>query len=181
MGVLTLQYVMEKRFHNIKQNFQRASLRNNITFDYDVFIETYIKCNESTKNSKMDEKQLIQYFWVSFLNNSKKELKKKLYKVEEIDIVDEDGNEIEIIDETFDDRKYRIFDYIVDHVKENFDENSFNIWYLHFAENKSYEELKSMGYTNINFHNTFRNINNSIKFKLPKINKDYDSLVKEIF
>ena len=104
MGGLMLQDVMEKSFHNIEQNFKRASVRNNITFDYDIFIETYIKCNESTKDNTMNEKELIQYFWVSFVNNTKKESKKHLYKVEEVNIEDEDGNEIEIIDENFDDQ-----------------------------------------------------------------------------
>jgi hypothetical protein len=55
------------------------------------------------------------------------------------------------------------------------------MWYLHFAENKDYEDLKNMGYIDTNFHNLFRNINNSIKNKLPKINKDYNNIIQEIF
>ena len=93
MGSLTLQDIMAKKYHNIEQNFKRASVRNNIIFDYDTFIDTYIKCNEHTKDTKMDEKQIIQYFWVSFLNNSKKELKKpKKFKITSLD-----GNKLKLI------------------------------------------------------------------------------------
>ena len=42
-------------------------------------------------------------------------------------------------------------------------------------------ELEELGYTNMNFHNIFRNINNSIKNKLPKENKEYNTIIKEIF
>ena len=177
MGVISLQDVMEKRFHEIKTNFKRASVRNNITFDYDIFIETYIKCCEHLTNTDMNEKQLIQYFWVSFLNNMKKELRKKFYKIEVVDIEEA----MDILDETYDERKYKAFDYILTYVESNFDKDLFKAWTLHFIENKSYEELIKMGYTNINFHNAFRNINNSIKNKLPKENKDYNTIINEIF
>jgi hypothetical protein len=189
MGVVTLQYIMEKDFHNIKTKFKRASLKNGIIFDEDIFIDTYLKCCDYLKDTNMDEKQIIQYYWVSFVNNTKKEAKKKIYKVEETYIEDslqndddsEYINELEIIDETYDDRRYRVYDFIIDYVKNNFDEQSFKSWYLHFVNNIDYEKLKSMGYTNINFHNVFRNINNAIKNKLPKENKEYKTIIKEIF
>lgn len=179
MGGVSLQDVMGKRFREIKRNFQRASFRNGFKFDEDVFIDTYIKCCEHLKNTDMDEKQLIQYYWVSFVNNMKKEYRQKFYRIEEVEIKDEE--EIEIIDENYDDRREKVYDYIISHVKENFDNDSFKMWYLHFAENKDYEDLKNMGYIDTNFHNLFRNINNSIKNKLPKINKDYNNIIQEIF
>ena len=87
----------------------------------------------------------------------------------------------EILDEQYDDRKTIVYETIIEFVKRNFKENEFKAWYLHFAENKSYEELVKMGYDNMNFHNVFRNINSHIKYKLPKENKKYKSIVKEMF
>lgn len=177
MGATTLQDIMEKRFREIKTNFKRASVRNNIIFDEDIFIDTYIKCCDYLNNTDMNEKQIIQYFWVSFINNIRKESRKKIYKVKEEDL----ENALEIIDEEYDERRYKVYDFIINHVKNNFDELSFKIWYMHFVENISYEDLIKLGYNNINFHNIFRNINNSIKLKLPKENKEYKSIIKEIF
>ena len=71
MGVILLQEIMEKRFHEIRENFKRASAKNDMVFSDDVFIDTYITCCEHLKNNNMNESQIIQYFWVSFTNNIK--------------------------------------------------------------------------------------------------------------
>lgn len=182
MGVISLQDIMEKKFHEIKNNFKRASVRNYISFDEDVFMDTYIKCYEHLKNTNMDEKQIIQYLWVSFINNIKKESKKNRYTIEKIGIEGAfNDDNIESIDEPYDDRRYKVYDYIISYVKENFNEDVFEAWYLHFTENKSYDDLIKLGFNNINFHNVFRNINNKIKTKLPKENKEYSNIIKEIF
>lgn len=185
MGANLLRDIVEKRFPELQTNFKRAATRNAIIFDEDVFIDTYIKCCEQLEDTKMDEKQIIQYFWVSFLNNVRKEYRKKSYLVEKIDINDaffeENSEEVEPLDEPYDDRRYKIYDTIVNYVKTIYGEDAFKAWFLHFADNKSYDELEELGYTNMNFHNIFRNINNSVKNKLPKENKEYNTIIKEIF
>lgn len=176
MGVILLSEIMKDKFHEIMSNFKRASAKNNIIFDYDIFVETYIKCNETLKNKNFTKEEMIQYFWVAFNNNMKKYLinnsKYSLVDLEEA---------AEVLDEPYDDRRTIVYETIIDFVKTNFKENEFKAWYLHFAENKSYEELVKIGYNNMNFHNLFRNINNQIKNKLPKENKKYKSIVKEMF
>ena len=125
----------------------------------------------------MNETQIIQYFWVSFVNNTKKEYRKKQYKVEKVEIEEAEY----VLDEPYDDRRTCIYETIIDNVKNKFNKNEFESWFLHFTENKSYEELTQMGYININFHNVFRNINNYIKNKLAKENNEYKNIINEIF
>lgn len=177
MGVILLQEIMKQRFHEIKENFKRASAKANITFDYDIFIDAYIKCCEHLENNKMDEKQIIQYFWVSFVNDIKKKYRKSSKTITKVDIEEAFG----IIDETYDDRRYKVFDIIISYVKSNFSKEEYILWSLHFIEGKSYEELTNMGYSQTNFHNVFRNINNRIKNNLPKENKEFKNIIKEIF
>lgn len=183
MGVNLLREIMEKRFHEIKNNFKRASARHNLVFDDDIFIDTYIKCSEFLINKKMTEEQVIQYFWTAFVNNIKKTYRKSKYKLVKIEL-EENGNLIpeinDIIDEPYDDRRYRIFDTIIENIKQKFSEDEYNAWYLHFVENKTYEELNKLNY-NMNFHNVFRNINNYIKIKLPKENQEYKMLIDDVF
>jgi hypothetical protein len=87
--------------------------------------------------------------------------------------------ENDIPDISYDERRYITVDIILDAIKKEFDENEVKAWYMHFAENKSYEDLIKLGYS-FNFHNVFRNINNYIKNKLPKINREYKNLITEI-
>ena len=176
MGAKLLSEIMKAKFHEIMSNFKRASAKSGITFDYDIFIETYIKCDKVLTNKELTEDKMIQYFWVAFINNMKKDLKIKS-KYPSVDLEEA----AEVLDEPYDDRRTIVYETIIDFVKTNFKENEFKAWYLHFAENKSYEELVKMGYENMNFHNIFRNINSHIKYKLPKENKKYKSIVKEMF
>lgn len=176
MGVILLQEIMEKKFNLIKTNFIKASNKNNIAFNEDIFMDTYLKCCETLKGKDLTEEQIIQYYWTSYVNNTKKEYRKLKYKSNENDMEEA----FSIVDEPYDDRRFKVFDTIIAYVKENFPKD-FNMWYLHFAENKSYKDLINLGYNNINFHNIFRNINNHVKINLPKENKEYKKIIKEIF
>jgi ATP-dependent Lon protease len=176
MGGVTLNGILEKRFHEIILNFKKASRRHNITFNEDIFMDTYIKCCERLNEKDLDENQIIQYFWVSFVNNTKKSYRNNKITVD----IDEYEEVLDIIDEPYDDRRLRVYDIITKYVETKFPDD-YKMWYLHFAENKSYNELKKLGYENVNFHNVFRNINNYIKNNLPKQNKEYKTIINEIF
>lgn len=176
MGAILLREIMEEQFHEIMENFKRASMKNRITFDYDIFIETYIKCDEKIKNKDLTKEQIIQYFWVAFLNNTKNK-NKQMSKINMVDV----ENAAEILDEPYDERRTIVYETIINYVQSNFNEIEFKVWYLHYAENKTYDELTEMGYTNINFHNLFRRINSNLETKLPKQDKKYKTIIKEIF
>ena len=176
MGGVTLNEILETRFHEIMFNFKKASKKNDIVFNEDVFMDTYIKCSEKLNNKDMSESQIIQYFWTAFVNNTKKSYRKHQTVIR----LDEYEEVIDIIDEPYDDRRVKVFDIITNYVEINFPEH-YKLWYLHFAENKSYDQLIEMGYNNINFHNIFRNINNHIKNNLPKQNEEYKTIINEIF
>jgi hypothetical protein len=140
-----------------------------------IFIETYIKCEDKLKDKDVTEEQVIQYFWVAFYNNLKKEYNKKR-KISIVDL-DEASN---VMDEPYDDRRTFVYETMMNAIEKKFKESEVKAWYLHFAENKTYEELIEIGYDDINFHNSFRNINNYIKKQLPKENKKFKNIIKEI-
>ena len=100
MGRGLLNEILEKRFHEIKNNFQRASMKNKMTFNEDVFMDTYIKCVTQLENKEMNETQIIQYFWVSFVNNTIKEYKKNKNR-KDIANIEEAAD---VLDEPYDDR-----------------------------------------------------------------------------
>ena len=176
MGTILFRNIMDEHFYEIQNNFKCASAKHGFAFDYDIFIETYEKCNTILINKELTKEQIIQYLWVAYINNMKKNHIKQS-KITKVDLEEAE----EIIDEPYDNRRLLIYDTIIKYVETNFPKNEFKAWYLHLTENKTYDELEKMGYTNINFHNSFRNINNHIKNKLPRENKQFKNLVKEIF
>lgn len=176
MGAVLLREIMEKRFHEIQNNFKCASKKYGYTFDYDIFIDTYIKCDEVLKNKNISEEQTIQYFWIAFSNNLKKDFNKRC-KITEVNLEEA----TDIINEPYDDRRTYIYETIMKHIKTKFNNDEIKSWYLHFAENKTYENLIEMGYDNINFHNSFRNINSYIKNQIPKKDEKFKNIINEIF
>ena len=177
MREVTLDEILEKRFHEIIFNFQKASRKNGIVFNEDIFMDTYIKCSKKLNDKNMNETQIIQYFWTAFVNNTKKSYRDKKTHID----IDEYEEILDIIDEPYDDRRCKVYDIITKYVEDNFTKEEYKTWFLHFVENKSYNDLINMGYNNINFHNVFRNINNHIKNNLPKENKEYKEIINEIF
>lgn len=123
----------------------------------------------------MTEKETIKYLWSAFVNNTRKGYRKIKYTIDITELLESD----DIPDSTYDETKFKAVDILIEYVKQNFSKEEFTAWYLHFAENKSYEELNKMGY-NFNYHNLFRNINNHIKNKLPKENQEYNTIIKDM-
>lgn len=174
---MQLQDIMTVKFNEIKHNFICASKKNGLGFNEDIFIDSYIKCNETLKNKNLDENEIIKYFWVSYCNNIKKEFRNNKHKCN----VEISESFDATVDEDYDDRKLVLYDTIITSVKEKYSELEYTLWYLHFVEKKSYESLVDMGYKNINFHNLFRNINYYIKNKLPNENTEYNNIIKDLF
>lgn len=175
MGANVLRDVMERRYHEIKTLFKRASKTHGLRFSEDTFSDSYIKCYNALQTKTLTEQEVIKYLWSAFVNNTKKTYRNIKYNIDIVDFLEEN----DIPDISYDERRYITVDIILDAIKKEFDENEVKAWYMHFAENKSYEDLIKLGYS-FNFHNVFRNINNYIKNKLPKINREYKNLITEI-
>lgn len=144
--------------------------------DGDLFNDSFIKCYNVIKDRNFDEESTIKYF-ITVLSNTFKKTKKMNVEFEDVYAV----NEEEIYEfENHSEVRFEICDIINNSVKNKFGELKHYVWKLHFVDNKSYDELKEMGYDNINFHNLFRQINSYIKNKLPKENEKYKSLIEKV-
>lgn len=144
--------------------------------DRDLFNDSFLSCYEAIKDRNFDEESTIKYFTTVLINNFKKGKKKNtvnyedIYPVEEDDICDPDKHR---------ETECEIYDIINEKIKEKFGETKYLVWKLHFADNKSYDDLIEMGYDDINFHNLFRQINSYVKNKLPKENVELQELLKK--
>ena len=142
----------------------------------DLFNESFIKCYDAIKDRDFDEETTVKYFTTVLSNNFKKR-KRKDIQFTDIHGVNED--DIYKIENHCEDR-YDVSDIINESVKKQFGERKHLIWKLHFVENRTYDDLIKMGYTDVNFHNLFRQINSYIKTRLPKENEEYRLLLNKL-
>lgn len=175
MGVAVLRDMMEKHYHEIKETFKRNSKAHGFTFSEDIFSDSYLKCHEALKNKIMTEDEIIRYLWISFANNTKKSYRDAKHHLDIVEFMEDN----DIPDTLYDERRYELTDIIIKSIKSKFSKEEVDAWYMHFTQNKNYEDLKQMGYT-FNFHNVFRNINNYIKKTLPRENENFKTLLNEI-
>lgn len=169
----TFNSVLETDFDTIKKNFRLACMKHKLIFNEDIFIDTYIKCVITLQDKDMANISHISYFWTAYANNLRKSKRTSKFKPKSYIITDIHSATTEY-EEDFKDLLYDIIHLAVD---SKFGTGVTNTWKLHFIDNKTYEELKHMGYEDINFHNLFRQVNSYIKNVLPKENEMFKKLL----
>ena len=142
----------------------------------DLFNESFIKCYDTIKDKNFDEETTVKYFTTVLSNNFKKHGKKT---TQFLDVYAVDEDDIYKIENHCEDR-YEVCDIINECVKKEFGERKHLIWKLHFMEHRTYDDLIKLGYTDVNFHNLFRQINAYIKTRLPKENEEYRLLLNKL-
>jgi hypothetical protein len=74
-----LNKVIIKNYDGFKKEIITLGRKYNIQFDEDIFNDTYIKCYEILKNREITEEGVKYYFWVAFLNNSRKKYRRSKF------------------------------------------------------------------------------------------------------
>ena len=75
-----LNKVIIENYDGFKKEIITLGRKYNIQFDEDVFNDTYIKCYEILKNREITEEGVKYYFWVAFLNNTRKKYRHSKFK-----------------------------------------------------------------------------------------------------
>ena len=126
-----LTYVANN-FKTIKNKFELQIKRVGLSFDEDIFSDTILKCNEKLKESNINDKEMLYYFWMAFKNNTLREI--GYIRNNTTDQIPED-----IIDE-YDDEKIDLFDVVTKLIIDEFGEEIYQLFSLH-ANGMTYEEL----------------------------------------
>lgn len=117
-------------YDSIVANCKRNLRRCGIEFDYDLFADTILKCNDKLKEHRQDEYE--RYLFVALKNNSLRVMENNVVSLDE---------DAEIETEEYDD----LFDKVENCIKDEFGEE----WYGRFLEHangKKYEDFdKELG------------------------------------
>lgn len=131
--------VIAKNFEPIKQSFILMSKQHGFSFDEDLFMDAFIKCEASLKNKTLSDQEYIKYFWTAYKNHIISAFKPSSSEVDE-----------RVLPHLF--HTYDIsIDYKYEHVTatlgKKFDTYYIQAFMLHYADNKSYKELIELGYS----------------------------------
>lgn len=152
-----LTYVANN-FKTIKNKFELQIKRVGLSFDEDIFSDTILKCNEKLKESNINDKEMLYYFWMAFKNNTLREIgylrNNTTGQIPE-DIIDDD-----------DDEKIDLFDVVTKLIIDEFGEEIYQLFSLH-ANGMTYEELyKITKQENLKY--TFRKVREYVRGKVKK-------------
>lgn len=136
------------KFKNVKDDFMCNIMRLGFAFDYDVFSDTLVRCNEKLVRDDLCENDMLSYFWRAFKNNTLRELGYTRNKT---------TDQIpERIDEQSENNPCERLNEVKGIIVKKFGEELYRLFVLH-TNGASYDELKDM--TN----------NNKLKYSFRRI------------
>lgn len=168
--------IMGENFDVIKRNFQIGLLKSGYEFDEDLFIDVYIKCSLTLNERNLNKQDAIKYFRAAYINSLKRIKSKQIFisSLDELLETEEIGEGIH--EEEYNPYTDKIYDFIIESVKDRFGENVMNAWKSHICENKSYKEL-AKDYGDLKFNFEFKRIKKYILNNLAKNDKVFIELM----
>lgn len=146
--------IVSKDFEHIRSSFKRRIEYDGLAFDYDIFSDTMLKCDERADNG-MTDSELIGYFWVAFkrntLNNKERNLSRLESMSDDFDVEDSDDCSVDA-------------DKVSAMIRSKFGDEMYNLYIRHLC-GSGYKELERQ---NKNVKYQFRRIREYIRnnFKL---------------
>ena len=140
--------IIANNFQEIKRTFKSGLRNSGYIWDEDIFMDTYIKCDNVLGDRIMDKTEALKYFWAAYINKLKNYYKSK-YSIKEVIRDDYD-----MIDEEYNTFKDILCYEIYKRVEKEFGEEIANAWVDHKAYRKSVNEImKKYGFKQ-DFHYT---------------------------
>lgn len=163
-----------EHYYEIKKSFMINAQAMKMEFNEDIFHDTLLKCSVTYKDDVDDYKKIKAYLWVSYKINVLNKLQRTKH-MEDIDsLVDFD-----IIDEEYIPEIDEMFEIVRTALTEEFGEYITNIWFEHIVMEKEYEDIEEE-YGIKNVHYQFKKIRKFIRTELPKRNRKFAEIVRNL-
>ena len=169
------QSVSGEDFKSFKNKIKNWSIRSNINFNEDVFMDTILRCMTTFSNENATNADVEHYFWRAFKQNSFSYFSRNKFK---------DSIDVEIFGDGILNTEYNadideIVDLLKNEVEKEFGSQVCDAWILHVCYDYTYAELEQRGYEGLNLHNEFRQIKRHIFNKVVKENNKLKTLLKD--
>lgn len=143
----TFAEIITDNFTEIQRNFKIGLKDTGYSYDEDLLNDAFISCNAALKDKPMKKEEAIKYYWTVYINKFKtkktKEAKHPTVYLEDLKDFDEP------LDTVYRDEPDKIYNIILDAVKKKYGEREAHIWELYICRKVSIDEIKKMGFTDI--------------------------------
>lgn len=168
------QEIIIENFEEIQRNFRAGLSNKGYSYDEDLLNDAFISCCNALSDKELTKKEVIKYFWTAYVNKYKTKMSKNKNYLSFEDMVDE----IDDIDETYDDSADKIYKIIIEAIQDKFGIRDAYIWELYVCRGKSAKEIRNMGLHADNFVYLTRKIKRYILNHLIPENKELQELIK---
>ena len=188
-GTFHFADIVADNFYEIQRNFKRNLKGKGYEYNEDILSDTFISCNNTLKNKMLTKEEGIKYFWTAYVNklNTAASQKNNTVYIAELSYHDEDSwgpyneyEDIDTIDEQYNSDIDKLYDYIMEAIKDKYGEIEANIFELHICKGIHTKELKELGYGDINIEYLVKKIKRYINTHIVKNNKIIDELINNI-
>lgn len=155
----TFANIIAEKFEEIRDNFKKGLANKGYIFDEDLMNDAFISCNNTLKDNKLTEKEAIKYYWTAYINKFKTAEANKKPIVSFDDIVEgydtDIDEEIDVVNEPYNEDIDKIYNIILDEIRDNYGLKLAYIWELHVCYGKTPKQIRSMGIDDEINYNSF--------------------------
>lgn len=161
-------------YSEIKKSFTINTQALKMEFNEDIFHDTLLRCSVTYRDDVNDFKKIKAYLWVSYKINvlNKMQRTKRMENIDELEGFD-------IIDEVYNPEIDELFEIVRTELYDKFGEFITDIWFEHVILEKEYEEIEEE-YDIKNVHYQFKKIRKYIRTEIPKKNKKFNEIVRNL-
>lgn len=164
--------IVTENFEKIQRNFRAGLKDKGYSYDEDIMSDAFISCNNALKDRKLTEKEALKYYWTAYINKYKtKLLSNRLSLVNDIE-------DFDIIEDTYDETIDKIYNIVIEAIREKFGLKDAYIWEMYVCQGKSAKAIRNLGFNVDNFVYFTRKIKRFITNHLIQNNKELQELIK---
>ena len=176
---MSFEHSIYNDFELLQCKFEVSLKRRDYEFDYDLFIDSCIKCDKALSGKQLSNSEYMKYLWVAYLNELKRIKSKHIYMTSIDDLEDEDYNE-DLCSEIYNETPDKLYNLLVESIREKFGDDITDAWISHICYDKSYKELTEK-YPEMKFNFEFKQIKKYITTKLINKNQKLKELVSCLY
>ena len=166
--------IIIENFAEIQRNFKSGLLNKGYLYDEDLMNDAFISCNNALNKKDLSKKEAIKYFWTAYINKYKTKMSKTPHHLSIEDVVEDFDN----IDEEYNDVPDKIYDIIIQAIRDKFGLKKAFIWEMYVCQGKSAKEIRNMGFTVDNFVYLTRQVKRYINNQLIPNNQELCELIQ---
>lgn len=167
--------IVAENFDEIYKNFRAGLKSKGYTFSEDIMNDAFISCVTTLKDKQMSKQEALKYYWTAYINRFKT-LTNREHRIEYV----EDITEYEDIpSQVYNDAPDKIYDIVIKELQDHYGIKKVYLWELYALRGKTTNEIKSMGFKDINNYACFtKQVKRYIKNHIIKNNQLLQELIK---